>query len=103
MTNEWRRTRDVSLEPRTPEGERMLDRRGFLRQVGLTALAAVGFVGASAALPKEAFAAGTLCRCLGYRGNCASGKLKYSCYNACTGSTFPACFSGGCYNRQFTC
>lgn len=96
----------MSLEPRTPEGERLLDRRGFLRQVGLTALAAVGFAGASAVMARDAQAAGTFCEVTGCR-NCTTrdGRTgnSYSCYNACYRRRFSACYARSCSNFQSLC
>jgi hypothetical protein len=86
--------------PGMDDGQTM-GRGAFLRQMWLTLLAAVGLLGVSAAFPKEAFAAGTLCRCTG--GRCSNGQYRFSCYNSCTGNTYNACLSGGCYNRQYTC
>lgn len=78
-------------------GEEVLTRGNFVRQIGLTFLAALGFVGASAAFAGEAQAAcGTFCnlqRC----NACNFGRKNlYYCRSKCTGEGFYACYDRRC-------
>ncbi|WP_273845792.1 hypothetical protein [Rubrobacter calidifluminis] len=76
-----------------------MDRRGFFKYLVYTLLAGLGFIGVSAAFPKQAFAAGITCypasNCSS-GNNCSGGKHRFHCYNNCSGGAFYTCVNHSC-------
>jgi hypothetical protein len=80
-------------------------RRRFLRRLGTTIAAGIGLVafgadGPAGAAHRRTNACTLYCRSVGCpTDGCGQGQYRYSCTDACDGTTFDYCITGSCTAR----